>query len=164
MDIGKDMRGGGCDEQSCLIQDLWVVVQEVWEDNKGFEVWETERKDAPDLMGKNFMISKMLAQKWIHEDSLVKELAVDLPEKAQTGVRLGKGGERRFSVRVGRTAHMKTIEPAEVGEIWMRIPLTAQDIHVYVDKQKQNRVSFLFTQQVAIVQSAYTALAEAASE
>jgi hypothetical protein len=59
---------------------------------------------------------------------------------------------------------MKTIEPAEVGEIWMRIPLTAQDIHVYVDKQKQNRVSFIFTEQVAIVQSAYTALAEAASE
>jgi hypothetical protein len=71
MDIGKDMRGGGCDEQSCLIQDLWVVVQEVWEDNKGFEVWETERKDAPDLMGKNFMISKMLARKWIHEDSVL---------------------------------------------------------------------------------------------
>ena len=153
---------------SSLIQDLWVVVQELWGADKGFEVWETEHKDTSDIMGKDFMISKMLARKWIHEDSLltsgqVKELPVDLPEKAHTGVKLGKGGERRFSVRVGRAAHMKIIEPAEMGEIWMKIPLTSEDIHVYVDKQKQNRVSFVFTQQIAMVQSAYTALGKAAS-
>jgi hypothetical protein len=58
---------------------------------------------------------------------------------------------------------MKIIEPAEMGEIWMKIPLTSEDIHVYVDKQKQNRVSFVFTQQIAMVQSAYTALEKAAS-
>jgi hypothetical protein len=118
-------------------------------------------------MGKDFMISKMLARKWIHEDSLltsgqVKELAVDLPEKAHTGVKL-VGGGRRSSVRVGRAADMKIIEPAEMGEIWIKILLTSEDIHVYVNKQKQNRVSFVFTQQIAMVQSAYTAFEKAAS-
>ena len=49
-------------------------------------------------------------------------------------------------MRVGRAADMKIIEPAEMGEIWMKIPLTSEDIHVYVDKQKQNSVSFVFNQ------------------
>ena len=67
----------------------------LWGADKGFEVWETEHKDTSDIMGKDFMISKMLARnlRWIHEDSLltsgqVKELLVDLPEKAHTGVQV----------------------------------------------------------------------------
>jgi hypothetical protein len=47
---------------------------------------------------------------------------------------------------------------AQHGDVWVRITLPRKDLELYVDQNKQSRISFVFTEQVAIVARAYDML------
>jgi hypothetical protein len=47
---------------------------------------------------------------------------------------------------------------AQHGDVWVRIPLARKDLRLHVDQNKQSRISFIFTEQVAMVVRAYDML------
>ena len=157
--------------QSDLVGTLYLVLKEMWEDFKGFEVWEIMGHQGPDILGKERMLTPCRARKWIHEDTLVssgqgREVATDLPDKVGggQGVKLGKKGERRFAPRVGRPGHMKWVEPVAYGDIWVQIPLVTQDVQMYTDTRNTSRPAFVFTQQEEMVARIYSILAKEREE
>jgi hypothetical protein len=53
---------------------------------------------------------------------------------------------------------MQEIYPYEHGDLWARIPLSSEDLQLYTDTGKKERVSFVLKEQIAIVASAYSTL------
>ena len=82
----------------------------------------------------------------------------DLPDKNQGGPNLGIKGARRFAPQRGRRVEFKEIYPFEHGDLWARIPVLEQDLEMYTDTAKKERVSFVFKTRVDIVTRAYGAL------
>jgi hypothetical protein len=103
-------------EEASLEGTLYLVGKELWQDKQGFEVWEVDLVDGPDVLERDDMLANIDARKWIHEATLLRQgqargEPIDLPDKAPGGGKLGLPGERRFAPRVGRGAQMKSIEP-----------------------------------------------------
>jgi len=88
-----------------------------------------------------------------------KKDPLDLPNKIRGGAKLAKKGARKFAPQLGlRGSQMQKIYPYEHGDLWTRIPLSGEDLQLYTDMGKKERVSFVFKEQIAIVASAYSAL------
>ena len=88
-----------------------------------------------------------------------KEDPLDLPDKIQGGAKLAKKAARRFSPQLGlRGAQMQEIYSYEHCDLWVRIPLSSEDLQMYTDTVQKDRVSFVFKEQVAIIAGAYSAL------
>jgi len=143
---------------------LYVVVREEWVHDEGFEVWEFEENvGEEEVLPDEIMISHQNARKWVHDSTLVqkgqgREDPVDLPDKPKGGGKLGKKGERRFAPRRGRRwAKFEEIEPAQYGDVWVRI-------HVENLEMYKGRVSFVFNTQVSRVKTAYEILNHRNSE
>ena len=88
-----------------------------------------------------------------------KEDPLDLPDKIRGGSKLAKRGARRFAPQLGlRGGQMQEIYPYEHGDLWVRIPLSSEDLQLYTDTGEKESVSFVSKEQIAIVASAYSAL------
>ena len=88
-----------------------------------------------------------------------KEDPLDLPDKIRGGAKSAKKGARRFGPQLGlRGDQMQEIYPYEHGDLWARIPLSSEDLQMYTDTVKKERVSFVFKEQIAIIAGAYSAL------
>ena len=88
-----------------------------------------------------------------------KEDPLDMPDKIRGGAKLAKKGARRFAPQLGlRGGQMQEIYPYEHGDLCARIPLSSEDLQMYTDTVKKERVSFVFKEQIAIIAGAYSAL------
>ena len=88
-----------------------------------------------------------------------KEAPLDLPDKIQGGAKLAEKGARRFAPQLGlRGSQMQEFYPYEHGDLWARISLSSENLQLYTDTGKKERVSFVFKEQIVIVASAYSAL------
>ena len=74
------------------------------------------------------------------------------------GPTLGIKGARRFAPQRGRRFEFQEIYPFDHGDLWARIPVLEQDLEMYTDTAKKERVSFVFKTQVDIVTRTYGAL------
>jgi len=70
-----------------------------------------------------------------------KEDPLDLPDKTRGGAKLAKTGARRFAPQLGlRGSQMQEIFPDEHGDLWVRIPLSSEDLQLYIDTGKKERL------------------------
>ena len=104
---------------------LWCVVREAWEDDKGFVLFELASEGGRDLeaddgvMDFSLMENPVMGRKWVHEACLMhvkqpKAPAVALKDKTfgkGIALKLGREGERRFAPRLGRAGQMQQIVP-----------------------------------------------------
>ena len=163
--------GGGGEESidltgTDLIEgDLFVVVREMWEDVKGFEVWEIKGqgdKVKNGVLVDEAMLDRVYARKWVHEASLMekgsrKAKPVDLPDKSSAPTMLALPSERRFAPRNGRQGNFGLVEPSCHGETWMKIG--GEKLEKYHDTFfGAHRVSFVFRTQEQHVTKAYSIL------
>ena len=139
---------------------LYAVVTEQWEEEKGFEVWELEENvGGCDPLDHKLMLSWVKGRKWVHDSTLLdagqlREEANDLPDKPRGGGKLGRKGERRFAVSEGRRwAQFVNIQPAQHGQIWLKI--LSEKIEKYGPR---DRLSFVFKSQLTVIRRAYEAL------
>lgn len=144
---------------------LYIVVKELWQETRGFEVWEVKLDfNGSGALPDELMVRKdVMARKWVHDATLVgakegTETVTDIPELAGGVFKLGKSGERRYAPSTGRRwANFSEIEPALCGDIWLR--MAGVKVEMWSDSgKKPARVSIVLKSQVALVNRAYTLL------
>jgi len=144
---------------------LYIVVKELWQETRGFEVWEVKSDfNGSGALPDELMVRKdVMARKWVHDATLVgakegTETVTDIPELAGGVFKLGKSGERRYAPSTGRRwANFSEIEPALCGDIWLR--MAGVKVEMWSDSgKKPARVSIVLKSQVALVNRAYTLL------
>jgi len=144
---------------------LYIVVKELWQETRGFEVWEVKLDfNGSGALPDELMVRKdVMARKWVHDATLVgakegTETVTDIPELAGGVFKLGRSGERRYAPSTGRRwANFAEIEPALCGDIWLR--MAGVKVEMWSDSgKKPARVSIVLKSQVALVNRAYTLL------
>ena len=140
-------------------------MSELWEDVKGFEVWELqvhEEQVREGALTDESMLTGILGQKWVHESSLMsrgqkKGVPEDLPDKLSAPAALAMSGERRFAPRLGRKGSFERVEPSCYGDVLLKIG--GETVQLFTDTvSKRDRVSFVFKTQVQRVGEAYSVL------